>query len=184
MMEAPEPVYAEAPAPVMAPPIADRSVPTVERCRRRTDRRASACANAGRRSCTGARAGPAEADGRRERLARDASGDPAGRAGPSRSARPVARAAAGESRSPNLFQRITGAFAAPKTAPAPMAAPVDPSSRPRAVRAGKRRAGGAQAGCRSRSRQPSMNLDVTERAKPARDDDDLQIPAFLRRQAN
>ena len=27
-------------------------------------------------------------------------------------------------------------------------------------------------------------LDVTERAKPARDDDDLQIPAFLRRQAN
>ena len=32
--------------------------------------------------------------------------------------------------------------------------------------------------------QPSMNLDVTERAKPPRDDDDLQIPAFLRRQAN
>jgi len=32
--------------------------------------------------------------------------------------------------------------------------------------------------------QPSMTLDVTERAKPARDDDDLQIPAFLRRQAN
>jgi cell division protein FtsZ len=32
--------------------------------------------------------------------------------------------------------------------------------------------------------QPSMSLDVTERAKPARDDDDLQIPAFLRRQAN
>ena len=28
------------------------------------------------------------------------------------------------------------------------------------------------------------NLDVTERVKPARDDDDLQIPAFLRRQAN
>jgi len=28
------------------------------------------------------------------------------------------------------------------------------------------------------------NLDVTERAKPAREDDDLQIPAFLRRQAN
>ena len=32
--------------------------------------------------------------------------------------------------------------------------------------------------------QASINLDVTERAKPARDDDDLQIPAFLRRQAN
>jgi cell division protein FtsZ len=28
------------------------------------------------------------------------------------------------------------------------------------------------------------NFDVTERAKPAREDDDLQIPAFLRRQAN
>src|SRR5262249_36731368 len=40
-------------------------------------------------------------------------------------ARPVARPAAGESRSPNLFQRITGAFSAPKAAPAapaPMAA--------------------------------------------------------------
>ena len=32
--------------------------------------------------------------------------------------------------------------------------------------------------------QTSISLDVTERAKPARDDDDLQIPAFLRRQAN
>ena len=32
--------------------------------------------------------------------------------------------------------------------------------------------------------EASINLDVTERARPARDDDDLQIPAFLRRQAN
>ena len=32
--------------------------------------------------------------------------------------------------------------------------------------------------------QTSISLDVTERTKPARDDDDLQIPAFLRRQAN
>jgi cell division protein FtsZ len=32
--------------------------------------------------------------------------------------------------------------------------------------------------------QTSISLDVTERSKPARDDDDLQIPAFLRRQAN
>jgi len=32
--------------------------------------------------------------------------------------------------------------------------------------------------------QTSISLDVSERAKPARDDDDLQIPAFLRRQAN
>jgi cell division protein FtsZ len=35
---------------------------------------------------------------------------------------------------------------------------------------------------RQMATQPS--LDVTERAKPPRDDDDLQIPAFLRRQAN
>jgi cell division protein FtsZ len=32
--------------------------------------------------------------------------------------------------------------------------------------------------------QTSISLDVNERTKPARDDDDLQIPAFLRRQAN
>jgi cell division protein FtsZ len=101
-------------------------------------------------------------------------------------ARPMARPAAGESRAPNLFQRITGAFSAPRTAPAapapmpqtlvdPSAArapapenvvPVAPKPVPRPVA------------------QPSMNLDVTERAKPPRDDDDLQIPAFLRRQAN
>ena len=32
--------------------------------------------------------------------------------------------------------------------------------------------------------QTSISLEVNERAKPAREDDDLQIPAFLRRQAN
>ena len=39
-------------------------------------------------------------------------------------ARPVAARAASESRAPNLFQRITGAFAAPKPAAAPAAEPV------------------------------------------------------------
>jgi cell division protein FtsZ len=94
-------------------------------------------------------------------------------------ARPVAARAASESRAPNLFQRITGAFAAPKpVAPAPAepaatrqapenVVPVAPKAAPRPAPA-----------------QASINLDVTERARPARDDDDLQIPAFLRRQAN
>ena len=97
-------------------------------------------------------------------------------------ARPMAaRPAAGDSsRSPNLFQRITGAFSAPKPVAAatsvepPVARPVPenvvgvapkPVVRPGPV-------------------QTSISLDVTERAKPAREDDDLQIPAFLRRQAN
>ena len=86
----------------------------------------------------------------------------------------VARPAA-ESRAPNLFQRITGAFASSKPT-TPLAAetraaenvvPVasKPTARPGPV-------------------QTSISLDVTERSKPARDDDDLQIPAFLRRQAN
>jgi cell division protein FtsZ len=41
-----------------------------------------------------------------------------------------------------------------------------------------------KAAARPAPAQASINLDVTERTKPARDDDDLQIPAFLRRQAN
>jgi cell division protein FtsZ len=100
-------------------------------------------------------------------------------------ARPTAaRAAAGESRSPNLFQRITGAFATPRTAAAaaPMA-PVEPSVA-RAVQPENVVAVAAKPAPRPVPTQPSMTLDVTERAKPARDDDDLQIPAFLRRQAN
>jgi cell division protein FtsZ len=101
-------------------------------------------------------------------------------------ARPVtARPAAAESRSPNLFQRITGAFAAPKpaTATAP-AAP--PTAEPPAARPAPENvvAVAPKAPARPAPAQASINLDVTERAKPARDDDDLQIPAFLRRQAN
>jgi cell division protein FtsZ len=90
-----------------------------------------------------------------------------------------------ENRSPNLFQRITGAFAAPKpaTATAP-AAP--PAAEPPAARPAPENvvAVAPKAPARPAPAQASINLDVTERAKPARDDDDLQIPAFLRRQAN
>lgn len=101
-------------------------------------------------------------------------------------ARPMAARSGGESRAPNLFQRITGAFSAPKPAAAPAAAPaapVEPSVARPAVEnvvpvAPK------QPAARPAPVQTSISLDVTERTKPARDDDDLQIPAFLRRQAN
>ncbi|TAJ41931.1 MAG: cell division protein FtsZ [Reyranella sp.] len=92
----------------------------------------------------------------------------------------AARPAGGDSRSPNLFQRITGAFSAPK--PATAAAPVEPP----AVRAAPENvvAVAPKPVVRAAPVQTSISLDVTERTKPARDDDDLQIPAFLRRQAN
>ena len=111
-------------------------------------------------------------------------------------ARPVAMrpaAAAAESRSPNLFQRITGAFAAPKgltpvvaTAAATAAAPVaipEPAPAPRPVSESVA-AVAAKVAPRPAPIQTSISLDPADRAKPARDDDDLQIPAFLRRQAN
>ena len=101
-------------------------------------------------------------------------------------ARPMAARPATESRAPNLFQRITGAFSTSKVAPAPApspAAPVEPSiSRPAAENVVA--VAPKQPAARPAPVQTSISLDVTERAKPARDDDDLQIPAFLRRQAN
>ena len=102
-------------------------------------------------------------------------------------ARPIAaRPATAESRAPNLFQRITGAFATPKPAapaPAPVAAPapVEPAA---ARPAAENVVAVAPKVARPAPVQTSISLDVTERAKPAREDDDLQIPAFLRRQAN
>ena len=98
-------------------------------------------------------------------------------------ARPVAARPAAESRSPNLFQRITGAFATPKPTTPPIAPPV---AEPPAARSPAENvvAVAPKAAPRPAPAQASINLDVTERAKPARDDDDLQIPAFLRRQAN
>ena len=86
------------------------------------------------------------------------------------SARP---ATAAEARSPNLFQRITGAFAAPK--PAEATPPVRAAENVVAV---------TPKAAPARPAPAQTMLEVTERTKPARDDDDLQIPAFLRRQAN
>ena len=96
-------------------------------------------------------------------------------------ARPMAaRPAPGDNRSPNLFQRITGAFSAPK--PVATAAPAEP---PPARQMPENVVGVApKPVVRPGPVQTSISLDVTERTKPARDDDDLQIPAFLRRQAN
>jgi len=95
-------------------------------------------------------------------------------------ARPVPARAASESRAPNLFQRITGAFASPK--------PVAPSSaaEPAVMRVPPENVVSVapKPVTRPAPAQGSINLDVAERAKPAREDDDLQIPAFLRRQAN
>ncbi|MDI1284876.1 MAG: cell division protein FtsZ [Reyranella sp.] len=98
---------------------------------------------------------------------------------PEAATRPMAARAAGDSRSPNLFQRITGAFSAPK--PLAAAAPAEPPARaaPENVVAVA-----PKPVVRAAPVQTSISLDVTERTKPARDDDDLQIPAFLRRQAN
>ena len=101
---------------------------------------------------------------------------PAVRAG---EARPLAARPASENRAPNLFQRITGAFASSKPA-APLGAPsaAEPRASENVVPVA------AKPASRPAPVQTSISLDVTERTKPARDDDDLQIPAFLRRQAN
>ena len=91
----------------------------------------------------------------------------------------VARPVAAENRAPNLFQRITGAFANAKPAAPAAPAHVEPTaSRPapdNVVPAPKPVV---------RPAPVQTSIDVTERARPPRDDDDLQIPAFLRRQAN
>jgi cell division protein FtsZ len=93
----------------------------------------------------------------------------------------AARPVGGDSRSPNLFQRITGAFSAPKPATAAAAPAEPPAARPAPENVV---AVAPKPVVRAAPVQTSISLDVTERAKPARDDDDLQIPAFLRRQAN
>lgn len=107
----------------------------------------------------------------------------------------TARPVAAESRAPNLFQRITGAFATPKpvtpaaaaptpaVAAAPVAAPAPAEPPVLRTTAENVVAVAPKAAPRPAPVQTSI-LEVSERAKPARDDDDLQIPAFLRRQAN
>ncbi|HEY6984377.1 cell division protein FtsZ [Reyranella sp.] len=91
----------------------------------------------------------------------------------------VARAVGSENRMPNLFQRITGAFATPK--------PAAPGASTHTEPAVSRQASENVVAAPKPVVRPApvqTSIDVTERAKPARDDDDLQIPAFLRRQAN
>jgi cell division protein FtsZ len=100
-------------------------------------------------------------------------------------ARPsIARPVASENRTPNLFQRITGAFAAPKAATPGVGGPVHQTEAP--APASRATPEGVVAAPKPvvRSAPVQTSIDVTERAKPAREDDDLQIPAFLRRQAN
>ncbi|MBS0525586.1 MAG: cell division protein FtsZ [Proteobacteria bacterium] len=188
MMEVPAPAMMEAPAPVVAPPVEVAVSAPVAPAPAPAPIAVSAPAPTPVASPAPA---PAPApqkpmvDENDWRVTRPAT-RPVVRAGEP-IARPVARPAAGESRAPNLFQRITGAFSAPKAAPAaPAPVPqtlVDPSAAPRTV-APENVVPVAPKPAPKPVAQPSMNLDVTERAKPARDDDDLQIPAFLRRQAN
>jgi cell division protein FtsZ len=98
-------------------------------------------------------------------------------------ARPIAARPASENRAPNLFQRITGAFASPRPVVPASAAP--PAVEPPAPRPAENVVPVApKPVARPAPVQTSISLDVTERSKPTRDDDDLQIPAFLRRQAN
>ena len=96
----------------------------------------------------------------------------------------VARPVGGDSRAPNLFQRITGAFSStPKGMTPPVMAP--PMVEPTVARSAPVENVAAVAPkAPVRPAPVQANFDVTERAKPAREDDDLQIPAFLRRQAN
>ena len=117
------------------------------------------------------------------RVSRPAAMRPAVRAAEPGARPAVARAVASESRTPNLFQRITGAFATPKPAApnAPAHAPVH--AEPAAPRVAAENVVPAPKPV-VRPAPVQTSIDVTERAKPARDDDDLQIPAFLRRQAN
>ncbi len=98
--------------------------------------------------------------------------------------RPTMARPATDNRAPNLFQRITGAFSAPKPATTAAAPAEPPAARPAPAPENVVAVAPKAPVSRPAPVQTSISLDVTERAKPARDDDDLQIPAFLRRQAN
>ncbi|MDO8977196.1 cell division protein FtsZ [Reyranella sp.] len=98
--------------------------------------------------------------------------------------RPTVARPATDNRAPNLFQRITGAFSAPKPATTTAAPAEPPVARPAPAPENVVAVAPKAPVSRPAPVQTSISLEVTERAKPARDDDDLQIPAFLRRQAN
>jgi cell division protein FtsZ len=103
---------------------------------------------------------------------------------PSRPATPPSRTDAAAGRSPNIFQRITGLVggARPATAAAPAAEPTI-STRP--AEPAPPPAAPTPLRPVATSAQPRIaGLDPADRVKAARDEDDLQIPAFLRRQAN
>jgi cell division protein FtsZ len=87
----------------------------------------------------------------------------------------------------SLFERMTGLGRARQPAPAPAREPslAAPLAAPSAAPPAPRPAPPVREPARAAAQQPKLgNLDQTERAKPAHDDDLLGIPAFLRRQAN
>ncbi len=94
---------------------------------------------------------------------------------PAETAKPVVRYDPMANRGPSLFQKVTGFMGAGRaTAPAapeaPRAAEPAPPAMTKPVIA---------------QIQPTLGgLDAKDRGKPGREEDDLQIPAFLRRQAN
>ncbi|TWT06089.1 cell division protein FtsZ [Reyranella sp. CPCC 100927] len=104
---------------------------------------------------------------------------------PSTRPAPAARNEAA-ARAPNIFQRITGLVggsARPAGQGAP--APVEPVIAARPVEAPPPAPAPAQLRPVAVSAQPKIaGLDPADRVKTSRDEDDLQIPAFLRRQAN
>lgn len=83
----------------------------------------------------------------------------------------------------SLFERVTGLGRARQPEPAPvrdvpMAAAPTPAPAPRASLPVREPA-------RTQPQQTKLgNLDPADRLKPTHDDDLLEIPAFLRRQAN
>jgi cell division protein FtsZ len=108
-------------------------------------------------------------------------------------ARPVTSSSRGDqARAPNIFQRITGLVGGGRPA-VPGGAPgaMEPVAAMHPVEAAP--AASAPAPAPTPLRRPAATsvpqptiagLDPADRVKMAREEDDLQIPAFLRRQAN
>jgi cell division protein FtsZ len=97
-------------------------------------------------------------------------------------ARPSAAPRGDAARSPNIFQRITGLVGGGRPPAPPAGPPVEPVI---ATRPAEPPPAPTPLRPVTTSAQPKIaGLDPGERTKTARDEDDLQIPAFLRRQAN
>jgi cell division protein FtsZ len=100
---------------------------------------------------------------------------------PAAPARPDPAAA----RSPNIFQRITGLVGGGARPAAAASAPVEPVISARAAEAAPPPVPTPLRPVAAPTPQPRIaGLDPGERVKATREEDDLQIPAFLRRQAN